>query len=100
MIVHPGRPIVYLTCVGARVIELRDANTGDYLAGSAESSSTAVGRGVRALMLDPRDDTLYVPCFDEDSVILLNGLTGAYRFGNRAASTVATGKGPLGLRAL
>jgi hypothetical protein len=98
--VHPTEPIVYLTCVGARVVELRDAHSGDYLFGSAGRSSVPLGRGVRNLVVDPRGDTLYVPCFDEDIVILLDARTGADRFGSRAASTVATGKGPLGVRAL
>ena len=97
---HPTKPIVYLSCFGPQVVELRDGRTGDYLLGSPESSSVPVGSGARAMIVDPRDDTLYVSCYDESSLIMLDASTGAPRFGDRQASTRTTLRGPRGMSLL
>jgi DNA-binding beta-propeller fold protein YncE len=94
VVAHPRKPIVYVACLGAQVVELRDSATGEYLHGTAEASTVRVGPGARGMTVDPRDDCLYVASFDESLLYMFDAVSGAWRFGSREASTLPLDQGP------
>lgn len=97
---HPSRSIVYVSCFGAQVVELRDGETGAYLHGSAAASSVSVGSGARALLIDGRDDIAHVTSFDEATLFSFDAQSGAPRFREREAPTLPLGPGPRGMALL
>jgi hypothetical protein len=96
---HPSRPIVYVSCFGTEVVELRDGETGEYLNGDAEASSVLVGPGARGILVDASTETAFVTSFDSSTLVAFDAVTGALRSVDGRRS-LATGAGPRGMALL